>query len=309
MPKFLLINDIHLSDRPPAHRKPSYADDIFAKLYDCKQIAAIHACDYTILTGDVFHVPRANAVTHSLVSRTIAAFRDWPTPIYAIAGNHDLPEIGIEGLDRQPLFVLQQAGVINILNNDGFWANDGQTYVRMHGYDGNDLAKYSMKRPKGCRFYILVCHDMLAPAGNYPFSFICRDDIVSSLEYDAVFYGHVHWDMGATRVKGTYFVSAGSLSRVAKNDDNISRSMRVAIACVNDGVFSVEYAPLPSAKSSQEVFIDDSLHLQNQDEKFSEYVRTIASHNVEVVDLSDYLINLQIDPAIKEKVRYYLFEA
>ena len=300
--RILFVNDIHAADKPPSSRTNNYLDEITAKLYDCKEIAK--DCDLTIFTGDIFHQPRANAVSHSLVSHLINVLKDWPTPIKAVAGNHDLSEAGFSGVSRQPINVLAESGIIELLHQQGQWL-DNATYAMFYGWDGNDLAKYKAKRPDGCRFFILVCHDMLCPDGQWPFEYLPYSQIAEMTDYDAIFYGHVHWDSGHQIIRHTRFINAGSLSRVARNEDNINRIIRVSVGNFNGSEFEIQFYRIESAKPAEEVFIMPKEQSQ-ENAQFADYVKQIASSQVEVIDLDDYIVNLPIEEKIKERIFAYI---
>jgi len=303
MSKILFINDIHFSDKPPVNRKDTYLDDLFAKIEDCKRIA--ENVDGTILTGDVFHQPRANAVSHSLVSRVINVFRDWPTPIMAIAGNHDMPEAGFKAIEKQPLYVLKNSGVIDLRHQSSMWMQDKTTCIQFFSYDTNNLDKYKLKRPKNCKHHILVCHDMIMPEGDYPYEYISQEWIADNADYDAVFWGHIHHDLGTRKVRNTLFTSAGSLVRISRSTENRNRQMRVAILNVEE-TLSVDFATLTSARSFDDVFIFNEFSTKGK-EKYSEYIDKIASFQLDSTDIDTYLTNLQESDTLKNKVREYIY--
>ena len=109
MPKFLVVNDPHASDRPPIGRTESYADDIFAKLRECWKIAERTECNFIIMTGDIFHRFRGPMVAYATTIQLLALFREAPCPVYAVAGNHDLTMDGIDSVWKMPFGVLAKA--------------------------------------------------------------------------------------------------------------------------------------------------------------------------------------------------------
>ena len=309
MPRLLIINDIHFAsyERYPSSRKSSYLDEISEKINDCRTIAANNYCDYTIITGDIFHYPRSNAITHSLVSKVISLLKNWPTPIYAIAGNHDLSEAGYRAVDKQPVYVLQESGCLLLLHQQGLWLNDNETYVLFYSYDDNNLDKYKQKRPANCRNFVLVCHDMLMPSGNFPFGFISHEEAAATSDYNAVIYGHVHWDMGVSISRQTKFISAGSLSRVARTEENIKRKIRVAIADISNGQIGIEFHILPSQKPAEEIFVVPAqTKMDNPD--FAQYVKSLSEKQIQGVDLRSYILQMNLDEDIANKIAFYLFD-
>ena len=117
--KLLFFCDLHLAERPPLARNDSYCDDLFAKLEELKELA--RSTDITIMGGDWLHWPRPNDTSHRLVRRLIECLRNWPTELYTLAGNHDLPSEGMAGLHRMPLGVILEAlkdGPVQLLDED-----------------------------------------------------------------------------------------------------------------------------------------------------------------------------------------------
>mgnify|MGYP001569442620 CR=1 FL=1 len=304
--KILFVNDPHFAEagKHPSSRKSTYLDEISAKILECKEIAK--DCDLTIFTGDIFHHPRANAVSHFLVSHITNLLKDWPTKIYAVPGNHDLSESGFSGIARQPIYVLSESGIINLFHQQGLWLDDN-TYSMFYGWDNNDLGKYKVKRPYGCKNFVLVCHDMLCPDKSYPFEYLPYSEISSITDYDYIFYGHVHWDSGAQKINNTIFVNSGSLSRVARNEDNINRIPRVSIAYFDDAFSDISFLTLKSAKLPGEIFVAPKETLSATGAQFSDFVTQIGSAaGVEIIDLEDYIVNLPIEEKIKEKIWHYI---
>lgn len=89
MSEFVLVNDIHLSDRAPASCTDTYLDDLFDLL---GQASALAESRYAIivLAGDVFHHKVPGRTSHATVMRLIDWARSTSAPVYAVPGNHDL---------------------------------------------------------------------------------------------------------------------------------------------------------------------------------------------------------------------------
>ena len=169
----------------------------------------------------------------------------------------------------------------------------------------NNLDKYKLKRPKNCKHHILVCHDMIMPEGDYPYEYISQEWIADNADYDAVFWGHIHHDLGTRKVRNTLFTSAGSLVRISRSTENRNRQMRVAILNVEE-TLSVDFATLTSARSFDDVFIFNEFSTKGK-EKYSEYIDKIASFQLDSIDIDTYLTNLQESDTLKNKVREYIY--
>ncbi len=86
----LLVNDIHLSDRPPSSCTDGYLDDLFALLGETVIRADDTGAAAVVWAGDVFHHKTPGRTSHATVMRAIELAAAYPCPLYVVPGNHDL---------------------------------------------------------------------------------------------------------------------------------------------------------------------------------------------------------------------------
>lgn len=90
MAEYLLVNDVHLSDRPPSSCTDTYNDDLFTLLGEVNRIAEQREAGGIIYAGDIFDKKTPSRTSHATVLRLIQTARAAPCPVWAVAGNHDL---------------------------------------------------------------------------------------------------------------------------------------------------------------------------------------------------------------------------
>ena len=205
--RLLFWTDCHLADRPPAARTQRYADEVFEKMKEVKEIAA--TCDVTVFGGDLYHNPRPRDVSHALVRRTIEFLRDWPTELLVVVGNHDQVPEQLAGLGRTPLgVVLEALAGTQVKLLDDVLIGDVQISAAhwSHELDENP-ALYNLQARDGAAFHVKVVHGMCLAPGEYPFPCVIMDQVQT--EADVVLIGHcvaydtpVHLAGGGTRRMG-----------------------------------------------------------------------------------------------------------
>lgn len=258
MSEFVLVNDIHLSDKPPASCTSTYQDDLFELL---EQVSALaQSKDAAIvLAGDVFHHKTPIRTSHESTMRLIDWARQALVPVYAVPGNHDLSHDRLASLhETQPLGVVFASGAITMLegwmdDHDGSPVYGVPWQMTFDDTNVSDaLADYRKDRDVDPH-QLVVTHAPLYPPGrelpyeNYPASNWA--DAMGNT--GTVHYGHVHEPHGCYRVNSVTFSNCGALSRGSLTESNLSRIPSVAIWDSTTGVISHHEL---RAKPASEVF-------------------------------------------------------
>lgn len=229
MPRYLLVGDIHLADRPPSSCTATYLEDLFALLEQTVVIEDRFECDATIWAGDVFHVKAASRNSHKMVQRTIEIGKQYKAWLI-VPGNHDMEHDRIDSLAKQPLGTLFKAGAVPCVGN---------ITPTLYGVPWQqDWAEF---RPPMCESNeLVVAHAPLYPAALRP----PHDEYVSMAWWasqqrgGSVYYGHVHDLHGVTRERDpdtedqlydVWFCNQGALTRGSLHEDNLLRKVAVTI--------------------------------------------------------------------------------
>jgi Calcineurin-like phosphoesterase len=126
----VVVGDLHLSDRPPTARAEETEDEWFDAmgqvLLELHDATARHDCPL-VIAGDLFDVPKPSP---KLIRYAYEHLSSFANPVYAVAGQHDLPNHSQDKLDESGLGVLVATGAVKILTCDPI---DRGSHVVMRG--------------------------------------------------------------------------------------------------------------------------------------------------------------------------------
>lgn len=224
MTKFLLVGDVHLSDRAPSLRKETYADDILEKLDFCVKTANSLDVDALIQLGDMFHIKAPSRTSHRLVQRTHDVLSQSESPVLLIVGNHDITNDSLASLPGQPLGTLAKMSGMEILigphpelDVSGIHYIDDPTQTDKWAFDSRTL----------------VCsHAAIFPDSQTPPYVHINASEYSKLlpaHTKAVAYGHIHDSHGMYKAEGKWFSNNGAISRGSLHAETINREIKVTL--------------------------------------------------------------------------------
>lgn len=267
--RFLVINDPHVSDKPPEKRTESYPDDIMRKLKESMEIAQDYAVDFILFTGDLFHRFRGPTIQYREINRLLELLSAAPAPVFAIAGNHDLSYSGVRSVPDMPFGVLVTSRLVTWLN-DVTWgkslAGDRVLLIPRNWEPYIDtvpnifrLKKHEREAVEEADYAVMVAHASILPPGETrPFPHYDADDLPTA-NLDLLLCGHIHEFLGIHKLKsGCWFANVGALSRDSATKHNLERTPHVLLVTLDNGVH-LEAIPLESARPAEEVFIDTEI--------------------------------------------------
>lgn len=321
MPKFMVINDPHVSDRPPIGRTESYADDIFAKLTECWKIAAQEKCNFIIFTGDIYHRFRGPMVAYATTIRLLALFREAPCSVYAVAGNHDLTMDGVASVWKMPFGVLAKAGAFTWLSEaavDTCGQPTEQVILIPRNWEPQidrlpsifklKQAELEMREQcRGVRYIVMVTHAAILPPGRdaiYPHH---NADKLPTDQLDILICGHIHEDLGICQLpSGCWYANIGSLARVSRTKEALIRRIDVLTVTLEDGNIEFERHPLQSARPAKEVFFEKDAVTEREVGDFAAALSTALE--LEETPISELVAQYtKGQPStVVEKLHYYL---
>lgn len=312
--RVLLVNDIHLSDRPPSSCTEEYAEDLLDLLAQTVTEAESWGVGVVVWTGDVFHSKSPARNSHRLVQRAIGVVRAYRRPVYIVPGNHDMLHDDLGSiLDTQPLGVLYQAGARPLAG----WANDPDLPIYGVPWQQTwDVATVDrvfksyrddwMNRGPGLR---LVCaHAPLYPPGHeLPYEYYPAEQWAQSMRGMSMpaccAYGHVHERHGVWECGGVRFCNPGALSRGSLHEYNMTRPVQVAVWDSDDGSFT-EVAL--HARPAEQVFrLREKRQLTDTAGKLDDFLAQVGGASVEVLSVEavlEHVRSLRLGREVEEEV-------
>jgi Icc-related predicted phosphoesterase len=313
--KYLLLADIHASERPPSSCTASYMDDLFDLLYQTVNIAEQAQVAAVIWAGDVFHSKAPSRVSHRLMQRMLQLLGYYPCPVYVVPGNHDMQNDRLDTLaDTQPLGVLVRSGKLRPLIG---WMADAQGSGPVFGvpwlqhWDDESVIgalagfRGSPQVADTSRHFLVVTHAPLYPEGReLQYEFYPARSFATAMGTPAcVFYGHVHephgtWSLGITVETSqgidnwtTAFCNNGALSRGSLHEYNLTRQVGVTIWDSETGQFT--FLPL-KARPAEEVFrLREAGQVADTQRRLDDFLASVGSTSLDVMSAETVVAHIR----------------
>jgi hypothetical protein len=321
----LVINDPHTSDQPPLGRLPTYREDIAAKLRECAEITRTEKLDLTIFTGDIFHQKRQNLVSHGLVQENADILRSFHGDRKGILGNHDLSFEGAASMSTQPIGSLAKTGAVDILLEDTIVEYGGLAVMlspvvwtpdQDSDPDSFRLGPESALLARDADFVIRIAHGAIVPPGwgDVPFAVVQADQI-DLTGIDLLLSGHLHPDYGVFDILQRHrdhehvchFANLGSLSRVSRTPDQLSREAIRVLGFNIIGPHQAEYTEyeLSAAKPVADVFYQMG-ESEETPMELEDFAQRLAEFVVEEDDIERLLHDAERSGVTPEVMRIVL---
>lgn len=299
MARFLILGDIHLSDRPPSSCTDTYLDDLFDLLAYAAQIEKQYSCDATVSAGDVFHYKQPSRTSHKTMLRMIDAVRAF-TKFIIVPGNHDMLNDRLDSItETQPLGVLAHAGAELLVG----WQRDNLPLYgvpwQQHWTEetiGVALASYHAERFGRA---LVVTHAPIYPPGQelefeyYP----TRDEPErkgwSSLLQDEgwLYYGHIHEPHGIYSVGGVTYANQGALSRGSLHEYNLTREIQFTIWDEDRGIFAP--VPVPHKPASEVFRLVEAQEIKDNTRSLADFLAGIGSATIEITSTESVIEHIR----------------
>lgn len=320
MIKVLWRTDVHLADRTPRRRTGDWSSDVLSKLKWIGDVASREGVDLVLDGGDFFDVKSPTRNSHNLVRQACEVHSDYPCPVYALVGNHDVKYGNIEYLPEQPLGVLFSSGVFKRFGDEDevFLTDSDGISLRIVGvpYHGTE---YDLERlraiKKGPEDYLFVACHLLARAGEGGSMFEAEDiigyDFLDTLtDVDCWFFGHWHKDQGIKRLSnGGLVVNVGSLTRGSLHLDDLDRSPCVVEVCVGAGGLSYVRHDVPVRPASEAFKIEEAVREKDTKERMEQIVdkmKQVATTGWSELTLRERVMSIKASNGAKERALAYL---
>lgn len=241
----VLVGDPHGRLSNPVSRTDDYKAAFVRKFAAINQIATKAEADVICLSGDVFdQVP--TDVPHALVTLIAKILLEMPCPVVTTPGNHDMRYKNMELLHTTPLGTLAAAQIVRLATTasspveirsaagDVLWRVWGREYSAKE--DLSFMTQPPVDHPKN-EVNVLITHFCLGPSdGLYYGTEVQHAYHKVSKEaggwWDIVNVGHLHNNAGVFNDGDTLFAHLGAVMRGALREENIERTIQVAVVRV-----------------------------------------------------------------------------
>lgn len=322
MAQYVLVNDLHLSDRAPRSCTDSYNDDLFDLLTEVNRLATQRQAAGIIYAGDIFHFKTPGRTSHATVMRLIQTAQAAPCPVYAVAGNHDLSHDRLDSLtESQPLGVVFACGAIRELNGwlDPIALDEDCTFVHpVYGVpwlgtwdDSNVHEALAAFRELADEHQpaLVVTHAPLYPPGKeLKYEFYPAAKFADAMgNHGTVHYGHVHEPHGVFEVDGVTFSNPGALSRGSLHEHNLTRAVQVA--CWDSHTDRIEHLTLPHKPPEQVFRLDEANQARTATQRLDQFLSQVGTTRLEVTTTEavlDHIRSLGLDASLQAVVEELL---
>jgi len=216
--KLLLLSDVHLSSKTPIGRLDDYRKTCLQKFeYVLRYAQKIGAM--VLQAGDLFDKPRDWFILLDIIP-LLRYFKVEARPrFHCVYGQHDTYMYSIENRNYTSMGVLQENGLINILNEEPHnKASDYEIYGASFSPD------FKIPKPaKNNKTKILVVHGMISDQALYPGQsyYSAKRFLQDYKEYDLILCGDMHRHFYFSE-KGRYLVNTGPIMRKQASHYNFS---------------------------------------------------------------------------------------
>lgn len=302
MSKVVIVGDTHFSPRTPVSRKDDYPETLMNKLGNLLKYCIDNNVQDCIFLGDLIN---ANQMTMEYFIRLFKAFYMFSKnniSLHTVIGNHDVQHGNEEFLDKSPLAILLESGVIR--NKDFIRGNI--CFKLVNYYEPFEMIE---KAPVG-GYNIFIGHFFyLSGFGDTQHTLSPEQCI--NLGYNMYFLGHDHTPYPPLKVNNYEVHRPGSFSRATSDTCQVSRD-NIQICLFDTETCNVEYADLPGVLPSKDIYKESKL-LSKMNE--SDLEITLSEEIDELIDnlafdfssdIYKVLDEMKLEEDIKSKVTEYL---
>jgi hypothetical protein len=353
--RFLITNDLHVSDRRPESRTDNYIDELFGLLDQIEQAANRLKLDGVLVAGDIFH--RKPGISLGVLARLAfwcRRLQELGCPVIIIPGNHDLRYDRYESLlphpetgdpSTQPLAFLIDLGlVINVSTLRT--AGTPLPYVIEKPSTGEKAAFYGVPFPDAFEmdewvrlgkviaeqqhdpmttvFVLGHCFADMDGGDYYGEPIMSYRQLSQFVPADVFAFGHDHSDGGIELLDAKVphrvgmwrqaFVNLGALSRGTLTDEDISRSVDVAIVVTDEAhpdklPPTLTRAALQTIPASQLFDLEKRARLKEEHTAITAFVTRLRDDLAVLgttTDLDAQLTAMSLPAEVRAKVAEYL---
>ncbi|MDY3119152.1 MAG: metallophosphoesterase [Peptoniphilus sp.] len=310
--KFLYFTDSHIRGTNPKSRTDSFFHTVKTKLQEINATAKKEQVDYILHGGDLFDRPD---VSVSVMNEILPILTDFPVPIYAISGNHDIYGHNPVTLPRTMMGLLDTLGIVHLINNRRLLLKDGTTTVQLtgapyiYGIDREENRSLYIvnDRDASADYAIHMVHGFLMTGSTKAmFAHTSIEDILAT-KADLTLSGHFHDGFALTEINGKLFVNPGAMVRISNSTTELKRRPKILIIDVHKNTADIREHYLQSARAGSEVLDRTEMEMHKfKRQELAEFKESIErSGDYDRINFFDLLTDIstseKLDPSIKEE--------
>lgn len=211
------LGDIHMDSATPHARLDSFPDTVCEKLSFVRKKCVERNVRLLIIGGDVFNRIQVTNECINKLGKEFVKFRGEGIKVVSIVGNHDISRNSLDTLEKSPLSVLFNFGVIEHINLNRRIVLNKKVLITGVDY----VERPVIANPKA-KHNILVAHMFYNDDYADPKHSLSSEE-VNNLGYDAIFLGHDHVKYPIVRSGKTDVIRSGSLMRSTTHDYNFKQ--------------------------------------------------------------------------------------
>jgi len=311
--KIMCVGDIHFADAF-THRTDNVRNTFEKKWEQIFELCRKKECQLMLLTGDIFHHKHPLRTSHSLVQFVIQLFKKSPVPIYSTVGNHDIQHNDIKTLQKQPLGVLMQSGVIKPLlctlmhpkTADG--SISVKDAIELFGISYSaDLSQIHLPPKKKGFKRIGVFHTFMDWASGtfYGAEKVWSFQELKHLDCDFILNGHDHQHYEIANDNTGIIIRPGALIRYSRNEVDLKRKIYVAV--LNTERPEHIYYELKAAPAEQIFDLATQVIQKKEKEEVSDFVQVLENiKHFKQKSLSEEIEGMDLPPDVKTELEGYI---
>lgn len=305
----IFCSDLHLQSKPPVLRskEPDWFAAIKRPLFKIQLLKNKYNCP-VFCCGDIFDNWDSSPELINWACENLPE-------MYAIPGQHDLPNHDFSQIKKSAFYTLMEAGIVNTFDTEVAWKqNEFESSAVL--YKNEDLvvigASYGAKLPAQknlTRIQIGVMHKYTCKRGH-DFSKAKQTDYVDSpdycqknslKDYNIIFFGDNHDTFMHTLPSGQTIVNCGTIIRRHKNELKHKPSVWL--------VYSNQTIKRHQLDTSEDVYYEPELsevHAQNAGVDITDFVEGLERLGDSALDFSkifkQYINTKSVHPAVKRLI-------
>lgn len=278
-PDLILTADWHLRDTQPVCRTDNFWETQWNKVKFISDLQKKYDCPI-VHAGDLFDHWKPSPF---LLSETI---KQLPKQFYTVYGNHDLPQHNFELKEKSGIYVLEQAGVLEILGQ-GNWGNV------------NFESPFQIKGKSIFVWHTFVYKDK-PPYPNA--SGKARTITNKAAKYDLIVTGDNHQSFEYTGVEKSLLVNPGCITRQSASEINYEPCVWLWYAESN----TVKKVLLPYKKGA--VTREHIEKVETRNERIDAFISKLEKNWEAELDFENNVRNLMNTQRVRKQVKDIIYK-